>query len=60
MRGDQDLNYRRFFNVSELVGLRVERPRVFDAVHAGVFRLAREIPTIGLRVDMSLHRTDDG
>ncbi len=29
-----DLNYRRFFAVTTLAGVRVERPEVFEATHA--------------------------
>ena len=39
---NEEINYRRFFAVSELVSLRVEDPRVFDASHDLVLRLARE------------------
>ncbi len=45
------LNYRRFFDVNDLVGLRVEDPAVFDAVHDLTLRLVREGLVHGLRVD---------
>src|SRR5690606_6847390 len=32
----QDLGYRRFFDISSLVGLRAENPRVFAATHARI------------------------
>ena len=32
-RADADLNYRRFFAINTLAGLRVEDPAVFDATH---------------------------
>jgi len=48
---NEEINYRRFFAVSELVSLRVEDPRVFDASHDLVLRLAREGKVTGLRVD---------
>ena len=48
---DEELNYRRFFDVDTLVGLRVEDPAVFDATHAMVVRLVREGWSSGLRVD---------
>ncbi len=32
-RGNRDLNYRRFFAVTTLAGVRVEDPAVFDATH---------------------------
>ena len=44
-------NYRRFFDINELVALRVERPAVFDAVHALPLRLVAEGRVDGLRVD---------
>ena len=54
-RADADLNYRRFFAVSELAGLRVEVPEVFDASHREIVRWVREGLgtgiTVGLRVD---------
>lgn len=48
---NEEINYRRFFAVSDLVSLRVEDPRVFDAAHELVLRLAREGKITGLRVD---------
>lgn len=46
-----DLNYRRFFTVSGLIGIRVEDPAVFDAVHGKVLQLMHEGVIDGLRVD---------
>ncbi|MFF8187381.1 malto-oligosyltrehalose synthase [Microbacterium sp. NPDC016588] len=46
-----DLNYRRFFAVTTLAGVRVERPEVFDATHAEILRWVREGLADGLRVD---------
>ncbi|MET7486506.1 malto-oligosyltrehalose synthase [Streptomyces sp. NPDC005538] len=46
-----ELNYRRFFSISELIGVRVEDPEVFDATHAKLLRLLREGVVDGLRVD---------
>ena len=37
-RGDTELNYRRFFAITDLAGLRVEDPEVFDATHAEILR----------------------
>ena len=37
-----DINYRRFFNINELAGLRMELPEVFDHAHRLVFRLLRD------------------
>ncbi|SPA55806.1 malto-oligosyltrehalose synthase [Cupriavidus taiwanensis] len=44
-------NWRRFFEISDLVGVREEDERVFDAVHALVLRLLREGWIDGVRVD---------
>lgn len=46
-----DLNYRRFFAVTTLAGLRVERPEVFAASHAEILRWVREGLADGLRID---------
>jgi (1->4)-alpha-D-glucan 1-alpha-D-glucosylmutase len=48
--GDQ-INWRRFFDITELAGLKVERPEVFDAVHAVTFDLYRRGLIDGVRVD---------
>lgn len=45
------INWRRFFDITELAGLRIEDPIVFDAVHALPLRLYREGLIDGLRVD---------
>jgi len=49
--GIPEINYRRFFDISDLVGVRVEEPQVFEAVHGLIIRLAREGKVTGLRVD---------
>jgi len=46
-----DINWRRFFDINELGGLRVERPRVFEATHAKIFQLIGEGLVDGLRID---------
>jgi (1->4)-alpha-D-glucan 1-alpha-D-glucosylmutase len=46
-----DLNYRRFFTISDLIAVRVERPDVFEATHATVLRLLRDGVADGLRID---------
>jgi (1->4)-alpha-D-glucan 1-alpha-D-glucosylmutase len=46
-----DINWRRFFDVNELGGLRVERPEVFEATHAKVFELIERGLIDGLRID---------
>ena len=45
------INYRRFFDISELAGLRAERDDVFQATHAYVLRLVEEGKVTGLRID---------
>lgn len=46
-----DINYRRFFDVNTLAGLRVEDAGTFDAIHALVKRLIAEGKLQGLRLD---------
>lgn len=46
-----DINWRRFFDVNELGGLRVERSTVFEATHSKIFQLIREGLVDGLRID---------
>lgn len=45
------LTYRRFFEISELVGVRVEDRPVFDAVHRLALRLVADGTVDGLRID---------
>ena len=49
-RANEELNYRRFFAVTTLAGVRQEDPSVFDATHALVGTLPGRGVT-GLRVD---------
>ncbi|MDN3355452.1 malto-oligosyltrehalose synthase [Actinomadura sp. DC4] len=44
-------NYRRFFDVSTLIGLRAEDPEVFDRTHVVPLRLLRKGLIDGLRID---------
>ncbi len=46
-----EINYRRFFDISDLAGIRVEDPRTFAAVHRLVARLIGEGRLQGLRID---------
>ncbi len=46
-----EINWRRFFDVNQLAGLRTELPRVFDAVHGKVLALYAEGLIDGLRID---------
>jgi (1->4)-alpha-D-glucan 1-alpha-D-glucosylmutase len=47
----EEINYRRFFDVNELAGVRVEVPQVFQDTHRLILRLVREAKVTGLRVD---------
>lgn len=47
----EHLNYRRFFDISDLIGLRVEESDVFKASHALILRLVKEGRVTGLRID---------
>jgi (1->4)-alpha-D-glucan 1-alpha-D-glucosylmutase len=49
-RGNRELNYRRFFAVTSLAGVRVEDERVFEATHALV-RQWVDRGVAGLRID---------
>jgi (1->4)-alpha-D-glucan 1-alpha-D-glucosylmutase len=46
-----ELNWRRFFDITSLIAIRVEEPDVFDATHAVILRLASDGLIDGLRVD---------
>jgi (1->4)-alpha-D-glucan 1-alpha-D-glucosylmutase len=46
-----EINYRRFFTINDLVGIRVEDPLVFEATHALVARLVEQGAVSALRID---------
>ncbi|HJR57964.1 MAG TPA: malto-oligosyltrehalose synthase [Vicinamibacterales bacterium] len=46
-----EINYRRFFDVNTLAGLRVEEHEVFEATHALLARLLRDGSVQGVRID---------
>jgi (1->4)-alpha-D-glucan 1-alpha-D-glucosylmutase len=48
---NDEINWRRFFDINELVAIRVEDDEVFEAIHATIFRLYAEGVLDGLRVD---------
>jgi (1->4)-alpha-D-glucan 1-alpha-D-glucosylmutase len=48
---NEEINYRRFFTITDLVGVRVEDPLVFEATHGLITRLAAQPPIDGLRID---------
>ena len=47
----EEINYRRFFNANDMIGLRVEEPRVFTATHRLVKELLCDPVIDGLRID---------
>lgn len=46
-----EINYRRFFDVNDLAGLRMDNPEVFHATHALVLKLISTGQLDGLRID---------
>jgi len=46
-----EINWRRFFDITELGGLRVELPEVFEATHSLILQLVEAGWVDGLRVD---------
>ena len=48
---DEELNYRRFFDVGTLAAIRVEDPEVFDASHRLILDLVHDGTFDGLRID---------
>jgi (1->4)-alpha-D-glucan 1-alpha-D-glucosylmutase len=47
----EEINYRRFFDVNDLIGLRMEDPQVFAATQKLIRRLLAEDAVVGLRID---------
>lgn len=48
---DQELGYRRFFDINTLIGLRVERAHVFEATHCRILEWLSNGDLDGVRVD---------
>ena len=48
---ETDLNYRRFFDINGLIGLRIEEPDVFRDTHALILGWVTEGRVDGLRID---------
>ncbi len=48
---NESINYRRFFTITDLVGMRVEDPAVFEATHSLILRIAARQSAVGLRID---------
>ena len=46
-----EINYRRFFDINQLAGLRMERGEVFEATHRLLLRLIAEGKVEGVRLD---------
>ncbi len=49
--GNEELNYRRFFTVNDLISVRMEDEGVFNQNHALIFQLIKEKKITGLRID---------
>lgn len=47
----EEINYRRFFNINELISLRMDDKDVFDYIHSLLFELIGEGKISGLRID---------
>src|SRR5213592_3632236 len=47
----EEINYRRFFDVNDLAAIRVELPKVFDAIHRLLLDLVSTGAVTGLRID---------
>ena len=48
---EDEINYRRFFNINDLAGLRMELAPVFEHAHARVFQMLEAEEIDGLRID---------
>ena len=46
-----EINWRRFFDVIQLIGIRIQNPSAFEVVHATTFRLYAEGLIDGVRID---------
>lgn len=46
-----EINYRRFFDINDLAGLRMESPQVFDRAHEKLAELLRRPGVEGVRID---------
>ncbi|QLE56347.1 malto-oligosyltrehalose synthase [Nostoc sp. TCL26-01] len=49
--GAEDMNYRRFFTVNELISVKVEELRVFNNTHSLIHKLVEQGVFTGLRID---------
>lgn len=49
--GAEEINYRRFFTINELISLKIEDEKVFKNTHHLIFKLVKQGLFTGLRVD---------
>ena len=49
--GAEEINYRRFFTVNELISVKIEESKVFNNTHNLIFKLVSEGKFTGLRID---------
>jgi (1->4)-alpha-D-glucan 1-alpha-D-glucosylmutase len=47
----EQINYRRFFDINDLIGIRVEELEVFETTHALILQLIQGGKVSGLRID---------
>ncbi len=47
----EEINYKRFFSINELISLRMQDDEVFDDTHSLIFELINEKAITGLRID---------
>lgn len=48
---NEEINYRRFFNINELISLKMEYPQTFDRVHQFILKFIEDGDIAGLRID---------
>lgn len=48
---NEEINYRRFFNISELISLKMENENTFNRVHSFILKYIRDNKIHGLRID---------
>lgn len=47
----KQINYRRFFDILDLICLHTEEEHVFESIHQLIFKLSSQVKDIGLRID---------
>ncbi len=47
----EEINYRRFFNINDLISVKVENSKVFDLTHSLILDMVKKGVFTGLRVD---------